>query len=98
MLLFTKQRFVERILRGVKTFEIRYGQKYRTVKTGDSLSINGAFRLTVTKVETLNRRQVMRYTNEADLSLCYPKEQGPFYVFHFDPPTQDQSRLPLHAE
>jgi hypothetical protein len=36
MLLFVKQRFVDQIQAGTKTWEIRYGARYRNVRPGDS--------------------------------------------------------------
>ena len=52
MLLFVKQRFVDQIRAGTKTFELRAGSRYSKIRPGDSLSINGRFRVTVERVET----------------------------------------------
>lgn len=88
MLLFVKQRFVDQIRAGTKTYEIRFGAKYRGVRPGDSLSINGRFRLEVTRVEVHDRASLVAAAliSETDLTDCYGPAEGPFYVFHFMPP------------
>lgn len=87
MLLFVKQRFVDEILAGRKRYEIRSGRRYLNVKPGDSLSINGRFRVTVTSVESHSRDTLLRSfpISSADLADCYP-HQADFRVFRFDPP------------
>ena|ERR1051326_4945718 len=88
MLLFVKKRFVDQIVAGVKTYEIRHGLKYRNIRPGDSLSINGRFRLNVTHVEEHDRASLLRarLINPADLDDCYASADGPFYVMYFKPP------------
>jgi len=93
MLLFVKQRFVDQIRAGTKTCEIRCGAKYRNVKVGDSLSINGRFRLAITRVDVHSRDTLIRagLVSRADLTDCYGAAAGPFYVFHFTRPTAESS-------
>jgi hypothetical protein len=88
MLLFVKQRFVDQILAGTKTWEIRHGARWRHVRPGDSLSVNGRFRVSVERVEMHNRASLLTagLVSEADLTDCYGPSIGPFYVFHFTRP------------
>ena len=96
MLLFVKQRFVDQIRAGTKTWDIRYGPRYRNVKPGDSFSINGRFRVSVERVETVTRAALLGagLVSEADLSDCYGAVDGPFYVFHFTLPPGVPGRQP----
>jgi hypothetical protein len=89
MLLFVKQRFVDQIQAGTKTWEIRYGARYRNVRPGDSLSINGRLRLNVERVDVHARASLLAagLVSAIDLADCYGAAEGPFYVFHFTPPT-----------
>ena len=88
MLLFVKQRFVDQIVAGVNTYEIRHGLKYRNVRPGASLSINGRFRVDVIRVEQHDRESLLRaqLVSATDLHDCYGSAEGPYYVFHFKPP------------
>ena len=85
MLLFVKQRFVDQILAGRKSSEIRYGARYRNVRPGDSLSINGRFRVSVRRVDVHARASLLAagLISAADLTDCYGAADGLFYVFHF---------------
>ena len=93
MLLFVKQRFVDQIRAGTKTWEIRYGARYRNVRPGDSLSINGRFRVTVERLDVHTRTSLVAagLVSETDLADCYGAAEGPFYVFHFKRPTAGSS-------
>jgi hypothetical protein len=93
MLLFVKQRFVDQIRAGTKTWEIRYGARYRNVRPGDSLSINGRLRLNVECADVHTRASLLAagLVSETDLADCYGAAEGPFYVFHFKPPTEESS-------
>ena len=94
MLLFVRRQYVEQIRAGLKTFEIRAGAKYRGVREGDSLSINGQFRLIVTRVEEHTRGSLLTALPDwADaVESCYPGDVDTFYVFHFKPPTDAAPR------
>jgi hypothetical protein len=96
MLLFLKQRFVNQILAGTKTCEIRYGARYRNVRPGATLSINGRFRVVVDRVDVHDRGILVGtgLVSAADLADCYGAVDGPFYVFHFTPPTAESSPQP----
>jgi hypothetical protein len=99
MLLLVKQRFVDRILDGSKTFEIRFGRQYRKVKRGDYLCINGWLRLLVDRVETHSRASLLAggLASPADLEDCYAGAEGPFYVFHFNQPEGRSASHPRDA-
>ena len=88
MLLLVKQRFVDQILAGTKTCEIRHGARYRNVRPGDALSINGRFRVNVERVDVHTRASLLSagLVSPADLVDCYGGAEGPFYAFHFKPP------------
>lgn len=88
MLLFVKQRFVNQILAGEKRCEIRYGNRYRNVKPGKALSINGRFRIIVERVEVHTRASLLAadLVSANDLTDCYGLTDGPFQVFFFSPP------------
>lgn len=79
MLLFIKQKYLDQIESGAKRYEIRAGSRYRNVKVGTVLSLNGRKRVTVTRVEV----HFTATTLPVDVSDCYPNATGPFYVFHF---------------
>jgi|GEM_PF-2537686 len=93
MLLFVKQRFVDQILAGTKTCEIRLGPRYRNLRAGDSISINGRFRLNVERVDIHTRTSLLAaaLVSRADLTDCYGAATGPYYVFHFKPPKAESS-------
>lgn len=89
VLLFVRKRYIDEIRAGTKRFEIRAGIKYAKVRVGDDLSINGRFRVTVTRVEvyaTLDALCTAMPAIATDATACYPDVAGPFYVFHFNPP------------
>ena len=96
MLLFVKQRFVDQILAGSKTCEIRYGARYRNVRPGDSLSINGRFRVIVERADSHTRDSLLLtgLVSTADLADCYGTVDGAFYVFHFTAPKAESSPRP----
>jgi len=73
MLLFVKKRYSDLIKSGEKTFEIRAGERYRNIKPGHKLSINGHFKVLVTKVEKLK---------SLPKNDCYSDHPGPFFKFH----------------
>jgi ASC-1-like (ASCH) protein len=75
MLLFVKKHYADQIRSGKKTVEYRAGSRYRNIKTGAIFSINGHFRVVVTKVVRL---RASPSTND-----CYPPDHpGPFFQFH----------------
>lgn len=88
MLLFVKQRFVDQIRAGFKTCEIRFGTRYAKIRPGNHLSINGHFSVVVTRVDQHSRSSLLAagLCSATDLSDCYGNANGPFYVFHFNPP------------
>lgn len=77
MLLFVRNPYYREILAGRKRFEFRAGQRYRHVRAGDTLSINGKLRVVVTAVDRLTE-------STPELRDCYPDSTGPFFRFHFD--------------
>ena len=79
LLLFVKKKYMEQIRSGAKRYEIRAGKRYRHVRAGDTLSLNGTYRITVRRVET--HQNASRLPSSA--SECHPGHEGPFYVFHF---------------
>jgi len=94
-LLFVKGPFAEAIRAGRKTLEIRAGARYAQIARGDSLSINGHFRVRVLDVEraetraeamkTLRGRHTLAGCATADilraaLRDCYPDDRGPYTV------------------
>ncbi len=88
VLLFVKKKYAVVIARGEKTFELRVGDRYRNVKPGDSLSINGHFRVTVSEALHLDSiaevvRETSAYLSESDIRECYGNTTGPFYLFRF---------------
>jgi ASC-1-like (ASCH) protein len=91
MLLFVCNPYYQAICDGTKRYEMRAGSRYRSVKAGDQLSINGRFRVTVTKVEVFDRAEEASrassaagyYLSVAAIRACYPDGSGPIYFFHF---------------
>jgi len=74
MLLFVKKKYADAIKSGKKTFEIRAGKRYRNIKPGHILSINGQFTVLVITVEHLTG---------LPKTDCYPANHpGPFFKFH----------------
>ena len=94
MLLFVKKRFVEQIRSAEKTYEVRLGARYRGIRPGDKLSINGHFSVQVIRVDVHDRAALLAALpiSETDLADCYGAADGPFYVFHFMPPIEAPSR------
>lgn len=88
MLLFVRKLYVNQIRAGQKRFEIRAGSKYANVKVGDSLSINGHFRVSVTRVDSHTRESLIAAMPDWKdaIESCYPDNPGPYFVFHFKPP------------
>jgi ASC-1-like (ASCH) protein len=89
MLLFVRKPYVDAIRAGSKTFEIRCGARYRNVHIGDSLSINGHFRVMVTSVDRYaTQRAIVRAMPDwaAAIRDCYADASGPYFVFHFNTP------------
>ena len=85
MLLFIRQKYIDQIRSGAKSWEIRAGKRYRNVAAGTVLSLNGRERVTVTRTEqadaaTLELRGLI--ASAAELREMYPAESL-FYVFHF---------------
>lgn len=90
MLLFVRKPYVDAIRAGSKTFEIRCGARYRNVKIGDALSINGHFRVSVTSIDQYDAQHEIAAAMPkwADaIRDCYADAPGPYFVFHFKMPT-----------
>ena len=101
MLLFVKRPFAEAIRTGQKTLEIRAGARYARIAPGDTLSINGRFRVRVLSVERVETRvellKALRGRHEQAgcataaslrdaLRDCYPDERGPYIVLSIGTP------------
>jgi ASC-1-like (ASCH) protein len=85
MLLFVRQKYVDQIRSGEKTCEIRAGKRYRNIRPGSILSLNGRERVTVTHVESATADQCAQRNlidSAMELQAMYPAEST-FYVFHF---------------
>jgi hypothetical protein len=97
MLLFIKKRFEDAIRNGEKTIELRCGSRYRNLRPGDFLSLNGHFRKRIERVETFASRDELlaglhgRYERAGfasrqdcrkTIDACYPSSSGCFYVLH----------------
>jgi ASC-1-like (ASCH) protein len=97
VLLLVKKRFADAIRDGSKTLEIRAGSRYRNLRPGDSISINGHFRKRLTRIEQhvtsaaliaalRGRFHEAGFANERDgqqaIRDCYPREPGVFFVLH----------------
>jgi ASC-1-like (ASCH) protein len=91
MLLFVRNPYYQAICEGTKRYEMRAGPRYRNIKAGDQLSINGRFRVTVSRVEIFERAEEASrassaagyYLSVAAVRACYPAPSGPIYFFHF---------------
>lgn len=79
VLLFVRKQYEAEIVAGRKRYEIRHGARYARIGPGDELSINGHFRVRVTKVDKHDTTETL----PTDVSDCYPAATGPFYVMHF---------------
>ena len=88
LLLFVKKRFADAIRDGSKTLEIRTGARYRNVRVGTVLTINGTFRRRVCELELHDSLQSLLralkgrhahagFTSAADaeqaIRSCYPE-------------------------
>ncbi len=90
MLLFVRNPYYAAICSGAKRYEMRAGSRYRNLRAGDQLSINGRFRVTISRVEVFARpEEASRASSAAGYFLsvpairaCYP-DSGPIYFFHF---------------
>ena len=90
MLLFVRNPYYAAIKAGTKRYELRAGPRYRNVKAGDELSINGRFRVRVTRVERFDRaeeasrasRAAGYYLSVPAIRACYP-DASDLRFFHF---------------
>jgi ASC-1-like (ASCH) protein len=97
VLLLVKKRFADAIRDGSKTLEIRAGSRYRNLRPGDPISINGHFRKRLTRVERHDGRDSLieslrgrfhraGFADERDgqqaIRDCYPHDPGEFFVLH----------------
>jgi ASC-1-like (ASCH) protein len=85
MLLFVRQKYIDQIRAGTKRWEIRAGRRYRNVRAGSVLSLNGRERVTVASVEQGSAEELAArglIDSAAELQAMYPLESS-FYVFHF---------------
>lgn len=85
MLLFIRQKYIDQIRAGLKTWEIRAGMRYRNIRPGSVLSLNGRERVTVTRVEQGTAEEIAArglIDSAAELKTMYPAESL-FRVFHF---------------
>lgn len=101
MLLFIKKIHLDRILSGEKTCEIRVGKRYRNVRRGSTLSLNGKHRVEVCRVDAfdnygdfdaaLAKHHKKAGAESADairlaIKDCYGDgPQGPFFFFWLTP-------------
>ena len=93
MLLFVRNPYFAAIKAGEKRYELRAGSRYRNLRVGDSLSINGRFRVRIRRVEHFTRAEEASrassaagyYLSVPAIRACYPADQ-PMTMFHFDPP------------
>jgi hypothetical protein len=89
-----RKQYSDAIRSGQKRFEIRAGSRYGKIRPGVMLSINGHFRVQVTRVDDHTRASLidaMPDWREA-IEACYPGDNpGPYFVFHFTPPTEGAS-------
>ena len=96
MLLFVRKQYADAIREGRKPFEIRAGARYRNVRPGDVMSINGAFRAVVTRVDRHTRDSLIAAMPDwsAAVQSCYPDNPGPYFVFHFGSSSDVQPKAP----
>lgn len=100
MLMFVKKPFLDKLLAGTKTLEIRAGEKYRNLRAGDTISMNCRFRFTVIEVERFGSLSAMltalrgRYAATgfdtkrelvAAIKSCYPRGASPWTVVRVEP-------------
>jgi ASC-1-like (ASCH) protein len=82
VLLLIKKKYFDQIVAGTKTYEIRAGSRYRNIKAGDRLSLNGRARFPVVRVQEFSHAEQL----PEDVSDCYAADHpGPFFVFHLGP-------------
>ena len=90
MLLFVRNPYYGAIKAGLKRYELRSGARYANVKPGDTLSINGRFRVLIEAVEVcLSERAALAACarsgyplTSADIRACYPDARD-LRLFHF---------------
>ena len=99
MLLFVRNPYFAAIKAGEKRYELRAGARYSHVKAGDWLSINGFFRVRVTRVERFDHAEEASrassatgyYLSVAAIRACYPGDQA-MYLFYFSAPVEYPDR------
>jgi ASC-1-like (ASCH) protein len=90
MLLFVRNPYWQAIVEGRKRFEIRAGSRYRNLRPGAWLSINGKLRVRligVTRLESSAAAERLSIASGYRVSVeqlhaCYPLG-GPYYFLHF---------------
>lgn len=97
MLLFVKKPFVHWLKEGSKRIEIRAGKRYANLRAGDILSMNGHFRMQITRIDRFaslsdmlaalpNHLNDLHYQtiDEAMTSIrtCYPHDIAPILFLH----------------
>ena len=90
MLLFVRNPYYQAVKDGTKRYELRAGSRYRNIRVGDALSINGHFRKIVRKIEHFDRAEEASrassaagyYLSVAAIRACYP-DQSNLIMFHF---------------
>ena len=93
MLLFVRNPYFAAIKAGEKRYELRAGARYRNLRVGDQLSINGRFRVTITRIQRFETaedasrasRQAGYFVSVAAIRACYPNVSS-MVMFHFYPP------------
>lgn len=96
MLLFVKKPWCYQLASGEKTLELRAGTRYRNLRAGSSISVNGRERYAVERVERfetlerfltslIGRHQAAGFNSSESLregvDHCYGSCDGPFFVF-----------------
>ncbi|RLB89402.1 MAG: hypothetical protein DRH26_11645 [Deltaproteobacteria bacterium] len=97
MLFFVKKIFCDQIKAGLKTIEIRVGERYKNINIGDKQSINGHFYVKVTSKRVFNTKKELfaflktRHKKAGIPSLTaakqafkemYPDTSGPYFAFY----------------
>ena len=90
MLLFVRNPYYAAIREGSKRYELRCGARYRNLRVGDELSINGRFRKRIRKIERFSRPEEASrassaagyYLSVAAIRACYP-QAAELVMFHF---------------
>lgn len=99
MLLFVRNPYFAAIKAGEKRYELRAGSRYRNLAVGDSLSINGRFRVRIHRVDHFTSAEEASratsaagyYLSVAAIRACYPADRS-MTMFHFDPPMEYPDR------